>query len=48
MGFTQAWLGERDIALVYVPYTEGICSTDVRERIRATAPGGVLTPVGAR
>ncbi|MEZ6038799.1 MAG: adenylyltransferase/cytidyltransferase family protein [Planctomycetota bacterium] len=48
MQFTQAWLDERDISLVYVPYTEGICSTDVRERIRATAPGTVLAPVGAR
>ena len=36
MMFTQEWLDEHDISLVYVPYTEGIRSTDVRNRARAT------------
>ena len=50
MGFTQQWLDERDITLVYVPYTEGISSTDVRNRIRAASPATspVLTPAGSR
>lgn len=33
MGFTQEWLDERGIGLVYVPYTKGISSTDLRARI---------------
>ena len=48
MMFTQEWLDERDITLIYVPYTEGISSTAVRERARRDAPRDVLTPVGAR
>jgi len=39
MMFTQEWLDEREISLVYVPYTEGISSTDVRNRARATPAG---------
>jgi cytidyltransferase-like protein len=34
MGFTQEWLDERGIGLVYVPYTKGISSTDLRARIK--------------
>jgi cytidyltransferase-like protein len=33
MGFTQEWLDERGIGLVYVPYTRGISSTALRARI---------------
>jgi glycerol-3-phosphate cytidylyltransferase-like family protein len=33
MGFTQEWLDERGIGLCYVPYTEGISSTELRKRI---------------
>lgn len=33
MGFTQDWLDERGIGLVYVPYTDGISSTDIRSRM---------------
>ena len=33
MGFTQEWLDERNIGLCYVPYTEGISSTELRKRI---------------
>jgi cytidyltransferase-like protein len=33
MGFTQKWLDERNITLVYVPYTEGISSTMLKERL---------------
>ncbi len=33
MGFTQDWLDELGIMLVYIPYTEGISSTDLKSRI---------------
>lgn len=33
MGFDQDWLDERGIALIYIPYTQGISSTAVKERI---------------
>ena len=33
MGFTQKWLDDRDIGLVYVPYTEGISTTELKKRI---------------
>lgn len=33
MGFTQDWLDERGIGLIYVPYTQGISSTDLKTRI---------------
>lgn len=33
MGFTQEWLDEQDIQLVYLPYTPGISTTLLRERI---------------
>lgn len=32
MNFTQEWLDERNITLLYVPYTEGISSTDIKKR----------------
>lgn len=35
MGFTQDWLDERGIGLCYVPYTQGISSTDIKARLRA-------------
>jgi len=34
MDFTQEWLDERDIVLVYIPYTENISTTKIKERIR--------------
>lgn len=34
MQFTQEWLDDRGIGLVYVPYTKGISSTDVKARMR--------------
>lgn len=34
MGFDQDWLDERDISLCYVPYTQGISSTAIKERMR--------------
>lgn len=34
MSFTQAWLDERDITLIYIPYTENISTTSLKERIR--------------
>jgi glycerol-3-phosphate cytidylyltransferase len=33
MSFTQEWLDERDIGLVYVPYTDSISSSDIKKRI---------------
>ena len=33
MQFTQVWLDERDIQLVYVPYTKGISTTELKQRI---------------
>ena len=33
MGFTQDWLDEKDIMLVYIPYTEGISSSELKRRI---------------
>lgn len=34
MGFTQDWLDERGISLLYIPYTEGISSTDIKRRLQ--------------
>jgi len=33
MGFTQEWLDERDIRIIYLSYTAGISTTDIRDRI---------------
>jgi glycerol-3-phosphate cytidylyltransferase len=33
MGFNQDWLDERGIGLIYVPYTKGISSTDIKNRM---------------
>lgn len=33
IGVTQQWLDEYNITLLYVPYTEGISSTQLKERI---------------
>jgi glycerol-3-phosphate cytidylyltransferase len=33
MGFTQQWLDVRNIVLVYIPYTEQISSTIVKQKI---------------
>jgi glycerol-3-phosphate cytidylyltransferase len=33
MQFTQAWLDKQKIQLVYVPYTEGISTTELKKRI---------------
>jgi len=33
MGFTQDWLDERDIGLAYIPYTQGISTTELKKRI---------------
>ena len=34
MGFDQDWLDERGIGLCYIPYTQGISSTVIKERLR--------------
>lgn len=33
MGFTQEWLDERDITLLYTPYTDGISSSRIKKCI---------------
>jgi glycerol-3-phosphate cytidylyltransferase len=33
MGFDQDWLDERGIGLAYIPYTQGISSTDIKARL---------------
>ena len=33
MGFTQDWLDDRGISLIYIPYTEGISSTAIKARL---------------
>lgn len=33
MGFTQDWLDERGITLCFVPYTRGISTSDIRDRL---------------
>lgn len=33
MQFSQKWLDEQGIILIYVPYTEGISSTELKRRI---------------
>jgi hypothetical protein len=33
MGFTQDWLDQRGIGLAYIPYTQGISSTIIKERM---------------
>jgi glycerol-3-phosphate cytidylyltransferase len=34
MGFTQDWLDEQGISLIYIPYTEGISSTEIKRRLK--------------
>lgn len=33
MGFTQDWLDERGIGLIYLPYTYGVSSTEIKKRM---------------
>jgi glycerol-3-phosphate cytidylyltransferase len=33
MQFTQRWLDEHDIILIYVPYTKGVTTTELKNRI---------------
>jgi glycerol-3-phosphate cytidylyltransferase len=33
MGFTQEWLDERGIGMIYLPYTKGVSSTDIKKRM---------------
>jgi glycerol-3-phosphate cytidylyltransferase len=34
MNFTQEWLDNKNISLAYVPYTNGISSTKIKERMK--------------
>ena len=34
MQFTQEWLDKLDITLVYIPYTKGVSTTDVKRRLK--------------
>jgi cytidyltransferase-like protein len=33
MGFTQSWLDMRGIGLIYVPYTLGVSTTEIKKRL---------------
>jgi cytidyltransferase-like protein len=33
MNFTQKWLDDNNITLIYVPYTEGMSTTELKKRI---------------
>jgi hypothetical protein len=33
MQFDQDWLDERNISLIYIPYTKGISSTLIKEKL---------------
>jgi glycerol-3-phosphate cytidylyltransferase-like family protein len=33
MGFTQDWLDSYGIALVYIPYTKGVSSSEIKTRL---------------
>lgn len=35
MGFDQGWLDDRGIGLVFLPYTRGISSTEIKRRLKA-------------
>lgn len=34
MRFDQDWLDERGISLIYIPYTKGISSTEIKRRLK--------------
>lgn len=34
MNFTQEWLDDRDILLVYIPYKQGISTTEIKARLQ--------------
>ena len=34
MGFTQDWLDEQGISLLYIPYTKGISTTEIKRRLK--------------
>lgn len=34
MGFTQDWLDDNGIMLLYIPYTDGISSTEIKRRLQ--------------
>ena len=34
MNFTQEWLDENDIILIYIPYTENISSTIIKNKLK--------------
>lgn len=33
MNFTQDWLDQNNISLIYIPYTEGISSTSIKQKL---------------
>jgi glycerol-3-phosphate cytidylyltransferase len=33
MGFTQKWLDDYGIVLIYIPYTQGISTTEIKKRL---------------
>lgn len=42
MDFTQEWLDQQGIVLVYLPRAKGISTTEIRERLAPPDPGRVI------
>ena len=34
MGFTQEWLDQKNIGLIYIPYTYGVSTTEIKKRLK--------------
>jgi hypothetical protein len=34
MSFTQEWLDERNIGLIYIPYSKHISSSEIKNRLK--------------
>jgi len=43
MSFTQVWLDEHEIVLVYVPYARGISSTELKKECWITQSNKIVT-----
>jgi len=40
LGISQEWLDERDISMLYIPYTKGISTSDIIGRVRGDVHSG--------
>ena len=34
MNFTQEWLDENEIVLIYIPYTQGVSTTEIKKLLK--------------